>query len=117
LANTGIFRKTCNTHSIALFGVPAGTKFQCDGKVHCGYDGVQNVGYKLLIFEQGRSCGFFANFLGGATHIDINNLGAVGSIQARCFRHHFRIASGDLYRNRFSFAGVIHPQAAFSAAP
>ena len=47
----------------------------------------------------------------------INILGTVGSIQARCFRHHFRIASGDLYRNRFSFAGVIHPQAAFSAAP
>ena len=74
--NSRILRDLPNPDGVAVFPVPAGTKFECYWYVNGGHDGDQYVGDELLVLQQGRSGEFATDLLRRASHIDINDLRA-----------------------------------------
>jgi len=67
--------------------------------------------------QQCRASRHIANFLGWATHVDVDDLRAVRYVMTRGFSEHFRISAGDLYGNRLHFASVIRTTERFLAFP
>ena len=102
---------------VAVGLVPAGADLQRDRRFGDGVDhGFKNAADQRLVLEQGRPGHHVADLLGGAAHVDVDDLGAAVDVVARRFRHHFRHRSGDLHGNRRDLTVVIGPSLRLGAA-
>jgi hypothetical protein len=97
--------------------VPAGAELQCDRHVHRLHHRLEDLPYQRLVPEQGRARHGVADLLRGATHVDVDDLGALPDVVARGVRHHRRLGAGDLHRDRLDLAVVVGAPARLLAAP
>src|SRR5690606_18653609 len=56
-----------------------------------------------------------ADLLGGAAHVDIDDLRTVVAVAPGCVGHHLRVATGSLCRARIGLAGLIQTLAGLAA--
>jgi len=69
-----------------------------------GFGPVQDAADERLVLEQRRARGHVAYLLRGASHVDVDDLGAVRDVVAGGFGHHRRIGADDLDRHRRGLA-------------
>ena len=91
-------------------GIPAGPNFQGYGDVDGFNYGGENLFYELFILKQGRSREFSTDSLGGAAHVDIDDLCSHFCSRSRCHRHLAGLAAGDL-NNTYSI-GIVEIETA-----
>ena len=109
--NAGIFGNACDGDAVAVIPVPPGTDLQGDRHLDRLHHGVQDRADELLILHQCRAGGLVADLLGGAAHVDVDDLRAEFDVPPRRFGQHLRIAAGYLHGAGLRIALVRQAQA------
>ena len=108
--DASILRSQSNAQRIAMRRTPAGAHLERHrhamrlGGLHHRRDDLQS---KPFVLHQRRARPFVANFFGGATHIDINDLRAPVNVVSGGLGHHLRISARNLHRNRRGFTFMV----------
>ena len=97
----------CDRQCILVLAVPTRADFQGNRNGNRVNHRFENSRDQQLVFHQRRARVHLANFLGRATHIDVDDMGALVDIMACGFGHHFRRSTGDLYNDRLNFSGMV----------
>ena len=96
-----------NTERVLVLPVPTSTYLQGDRHVDCVYDRFQNSRHQRFIFHQCGTGIDFANFLGGAAHVDVDDVRAFIDVVTRGVRHHCGCGPSDLHHDGVYLALVV----------
>ena len=105
--NAVTFCQLCNSHAIYVLAIPAGANLERYGHADGAYHRSQDGGDQGLVAQQRGTTGAAADFFCRTAHVDVDDLGASVSIQARGLRDHFRFGAGQLHDPRLRLASVI----------
>src|SRR5665213_955804 len=75
-AAMAVFGNSCNARAILVIRIPACAGLQGHGRRDCLYNASQNARDQFLVLQQRGTRQSIADFLGGTTHIDVDDLGA-----------------------------------------
>jgi hypothetical protein len=106
-----------NHDAIAFGGAPAGADFQSDRNADRRAHRGQDVRDQRFIAQQGRARRTVAHFLGGAAHVDVDDVGTEIGGAARGVGHHARLAAGNLDHAWRDFAVECEPRAGLVGVP
>lgn len=115
--NAAIFGDFGDGGQVLMVVVPTQTGFEGNGYARRLDHRLQNGGNQRLVLHQ-RATGLdVAHFLGGAAHIDVDDLRPESDVVTRRIRHLFGVAAGNLHGNDAAFIGKITAVQGFSGIP
>jgi len=116
----GTFKSTRQPHRVLVRLAPAGAHFECHR--HIAWRTSRNHGLhdgqgQRFVLHQRRAGPLVANFLGGATHVDIDDLRTALDVVDSRLGHHLRIGAGNLHGNGARLAIVIGAPRSLECVP
>ena len=102
-----------NGDRVSGIGRGAGADLERDGDADGGHDSSKDGADQGLVGEQCRAGRRIAHFLGGAAHVDVDDLRPTLDVVARRVGKHPGFSAGNLHRDGSAFAFVVDAAARF----
>src|SRR5450631_1017908 len=115
--NAAVFCDYRDPHAVLVVAIPASARLQRHRRRDGAHHGVQDACNQRFVLHQGGTRETIANFLGGTSHVDVDDFGAGVHIPERRVSHHLRIEARDLHHTRTRLAGVVHAQPRLLGVP
>ena len=106
--NTCLLGNLCDGHAIAPVGGDTRADFQGDRHGHGGDHCIEDGRYLLFVGQQGGARSLPAHLFGGASHVDVDDVGAVIHVSARGLCQLPGFAAHNLNRTN-AFPGALAP--------
>ena len=106
-----------HAYAVVALGAPAGADLERHRDLHRLHHRLEDLRHQRLVAQQGGACCLVAHLLGGAAHVDVDDLGAHLGVAAGRLGEHLGIAAGDLHGAGAGLAAVVHAQPRLAGVP